>query len=79
MKILKFKTNIENDEMLRKIAPALDQEAMISKWNLDTDHQDNILSVSGNDIAPGVVLKTIEENGFKAESIHVQGIGGHDL
>ena len=79
MKIIKFKTNIIDDEMQGKIAPALDQEELISKWNLDTQHEDNILSVSGEEITPEMVKKIIEAKGFWAEVIHIQAIGGHDL
>lgn len=79
MKILKFKTNIDNDESIDNIASSLDKSDFISKWNVDTDHEDNILSVSGEEITPSEVIKILEEKGFKAETIHVQAIGGHDL
>jgi copper chaperone len=79
MKIMKFRTNIENDEQVALIAPALDKEPKISKWNLATDNQDHLLSVSGEEITPEVVTKPIHDKGFEAELIHVLAIGGHDL
>jgi copper chaperone len=79
MKILKFKTDVVNQDMLAKIAPALDQEKMISKWNLEPESEDHILSVSGEEITPAVVAKVLQEKGFQAILIRVQGIGGHDL
>lgn len=79
MKILKFKTNIETDEMVAKVAPILDQEALISKWKVDTGSQDNILNVSGEEITANVVTQAVEKAGFKAEFIQVLGLGGNDL
>jgi len=52
MKILKFENNLYNGEMLGKIAPLLEKSEFISKWDVDTDNEDNILSVSGEEITP---------------------------
>lgn len=79
MKVLKFKTNVENDGMVAKLAPFLDNEEMIRKWNLDTDSQENILSVSGEEITPEMVTRAVTKAGFQAEIIRILAVGGHDL
>jgi len=79
MKILKFTTNIENGEMLDTLAPFLDQEKRISQWNLDTESPEKILSVSGEELTPDLIVKAVESAGFDAKTIRVQAIGGHDL
>jgi copper chaperone len=79
MKILKFKTNIMDQEMVAQVAPALDQEDLISKWNLDTNSAEKILSVSGEEITPEIVKNAIEGKGFQAELLNITAIGGHDL
>lgn len=79
MKVLKFKTNIGSEEKLKSLASSLDQESTISKWNLDTDNPDNILSVSGHEVEPHIVENLVEQAGYKAEMIHVFGAGGGDV
>lgn len=79
MKILKFKTNINCGDCVKKVTPYLDQEESISKWNVDTETPDKILSVSGEELQPNTVKKRVEEAGFKAEVIRVQGVGGGDI
>ena len=79
MKILKFKTDIYNEEKENKLSALLDQHSLVSKWKVDTAHEDNILSVSGKDITADVIIDLLNEKGVSAELIHVQAIGGHDL
>lgn len=79
MEIIKFKTNVENQEALAKVAPHLDKEKSISKWHLDTDSKERLLSVSGSELDPQVVENAIQKAGYKAEVIRVLGIGGGDL
>lgn len=79
MKILKFKTNIETPEMVNEAAPVLDKEELISKWRVDTNSQDNVLSVSGEEVTPDIITKAVNKAGFKAELLQVLAVGGHDL
>lgn len=79
MKILKFKTNINCGGCVKSVTPYLDGEESISKWQVDTDNPDKVLSVSGEELEPHVVKKLVEKAGFKAEVLRVQGIGGGDL
>ncbi|AKD05026.1 hypothetical protein POKO110462_06220 [Pontibacter korlensis] len=79
MELIKFKTNVQNQDALSKVAPFLDKEESISKWNIDTESDDKILSVSGVNLDPQTVENAVEKAGFKAEIIRVMGIGGGDL
>lgn len=79
MKILKFKTDIHNEEELANVAPMLNEEKMISKWKLDLASPEKVLSVSGEEVSPDIVTRIFKENGFQAEPLHVLAIGGHDL
>ncbi|TXK45860.1 copper chaperone [Pontibacter qinzhouensis] len=79
MEIIKFKTNIDNEESLSRVAPYLDKEESISRWKLDTGSIENILSVSGTDLDPQRIENVVKQAGFKAEIIRVIGIGGKDL
>ena len=79
MKILKFKTNINCGGCVKSVTPYLDGEKSISKWQVDTNSPDKILSVSGEGVEPHKVKSMVEKAGFKAEVVRVQGIGGGDL
>lgn len=79
MKVLKFRTSIDSQEALSQVAPYLGEEPSINKWSIDTSSEENILSVSGQDINPQTVESAVEKAGFKAEVIRVIGIDGGDL
>jgi len=79
MKILKFKTNINTEADVAKIAPLLDKEESISKWDVDTASEEKVLSVSGENLLLQKVENAIQEAGFEAETLRVLGIGGEDL
>ncbi|GAB3833981.1 copper chaperone [Pontibacter rugosus] len=79
MEVIKFKTNVENEEALSRVAPYLDKEESISRWKLDTGSTENILSVSGTDLDSQKIENVVQQAGFKAEIIRVIGISGKDL
>lgn len=79
MKILKFKTNINSEAGVKEVSSYLDKDDAISKWDVDTKSQDNILSVSGEELEPYKVKNLVEQAGFQAEVIRIQGIGGGDI
>ena len=79
MKILKFKTNINTEADVAKLAPLLDKEESISKWDVDTASEEKVLSVSGENLLLQKVENAIQEAGFEAETLRVLGIGGEDL
>ncbi|WP_181308287.1 copper chaperone [Rufibacter sp. XAAS-G3-1] len=79
MELLKFKTNIGQEDEIGKVAPYLDRVAEVSKWKVDTETEDNILSVSGDNLDPQKVKNAVGEAGFSAELLRVLGIGGEEL
>ena len=79
MEIIKFKTNVESREALAKIAPFLDKEEGISRWNIDTESAERVLSVSGTDLSAGAIERAVEQAGYKTEIIRVIGLSGGDL
>lgn len=79
MEVIKFKTNVENEEAISRVAPYPDKEESISRWKLETGSTENILSVSGTDLDPHRIENVVQQAGYKAEIIRVVGIGGKDL
>ncbi|WP_207434838.1 heavy-metal-associated domain-containing protein [Sabulibacter ruber] len=79
MELLKFKTNLPNQEAVAKLAPLLEEEKGISRWEVDTDSADKILSVSGENLNPQSIENAVAQAGFKAETLRILGLGGEDL
>ena len=79
MKIFRFRTSLSDRNQVEQISPLLKSEKSISKWNVDLDGDNGVLSVSGEDLDPAVVKNLLRQCGFKAEIFHVIAIGGHDL
>lgn len=79
MKIIKFKTDIDSQENIAKVAPSLDGSSAISSWHADVGIPDNVLTMSGEGLEPQQVINLVEKAGFKAETLRVQAIGGGDL
>lgn len=79
MKVLKFKTNIDCDECVKEVSQVLDSENSISRWNIDTERPDHLLSVSGQEVDPQAIKDLIEKAGYKAELERAIGIGGEDI
>ena len=69
MKTLSFKTNINCGDCISKLTPFLDGNEHIESWNVDTNNPDKILTVSGDDITPDIVINTINETGFSAVEV----------
>lgn len=79
MEILKFKTDIKAEADVAKIKPLLDKKDAISKWSLDTDSEENILSISGENVNPQQIENLLKEVGFTSEIIRIVGISGSEL
>ncbi|MGV3641350.1 MAG: copper chaperone [Adhaeribacter sp.] len=79
MEILKFKTGINGESDIAKIKPFLDKNDAISKWGLDTNSEEKILSMSGENINPQQIENQLRGLGFTCEIIRVVGISGSEL
>ena len=70
MKTLKFKTNINCNNCIAAVTPHLYSAVQIKEWNVDITNPQKILTVSGEDISPEYVIKTVKQAGYKAEIIN---------
>ncbi len=68
-KILKFKTNINCGSCVRAVKGFLAEVPHVSKWEVDTDHPDKILTVYGTEaLRAEDVVAAVEEAGYQAQS-----------
>jgi copper chaperone CopZ len=63
---MKFKTNINCGNCVRAVSGMLNQEKRITRWAVDTEHPDKILTVEGG-LSPDDVVQTVYQAGFDAE------------
>jgi len=70
METLKFKTNIKCGGCIATVTPFLNDLPEISKWEVDTDNPDKILTVEGNDqLDADTVVDTLKKAGYVATSL----------
>jgi hypothetical protein len=67
-KVLVFKTNILTEDAIRRLAPILDGEKKIFRWNIDRADIDNVLRVEGS-IEADRVIEHVCNAGFKCEEL----------
>lgn len=79
MKILKFKTNVDSSDSIAHVAQFLNQDKTISKWDIDPNSEDNVLSVSGENPNPQKIEDALQSAGFKAEMLRVLGSSGEGM
>jgi copper chaperone len=66
---IRFKTNIKCGGCISQVSPSLNEADGISKWEVDTAHQDKILTVHSDGISVGEITKMVRKSGFSAEFI----------
>ncbi len=64
---LKFKTNLNCGGCVSKVQADLDNTEGICHWNVDTNFDDKILTVSSKGITADEVIAIVKSKGFKAE------------
>jgi len=67
MNTLAFNTNINCGSCVRAVSGTLNQATRISRWSVDTEHQDKVLTVD-TDLTPEDVVALVEQAGFDATS-----------
>ncbi len=70
MESLKFKTNIKCGGCIAKVAPALNEEKKILKWEVDTASPDRILSIETEHLNAQEITSIIAKAGFQAEPLN---------
>jgi hypothetical protein len=68
--ILVFKTNIDSETGLQKLAVLLDAILEIEKWSIDLSDCDRILRVKTNVISPLSIVRLTQQAGFSCEELH---------
>ena len=69
MDTLKFKTTINCGSCIAKVKPVLDSQEDVTKWEVDTDNPDKILTVQGENIDEADLVKVLQKVGYKAERV----------
>ncbi len=69
-KTLKFKTNINCDVCMAKVAPFLNRAEGISQWRVDTSSSDKVPSAHGNGITEKEIIQKEQEAGFKIDLLN---------
>ena len=67
MKALKFKTNINCSGCVAQVKPALDAAHGVTRWEVDTNNKNKVLTVEGEDLAEQNVISAVQKAGFKIE------------
>lgn len=66
---LKFKTNINCGGCVAKVTPHLNEAEGICHWEVDTTNANKILTVHSEGISEAEVIKTVQNAGFKIETL----------
>ena len=69
MEVLILKTNIRYKKQLKTVAPILDGQNNISRWNIDLNDIDKVLRIESNDLEMEEVVQLIQEAGFHCEEL----------
>ncbi len=69
MKELKFKTNINCGNCVKRVSPFIDKIAGIESWSVDVDDTDKILTVKAENITAQQVIDAVRKVGFDIEEI----------
>ena len=63
----KFKTNINWSGCVAKVTPYLNEAEGITKWNVDTNNPNKILTVETKDLSESDIKDLVTKAGFKIE------------
>jgi copper chaperone len=66
--IMKYKTNLKCAGCVAKIAPLLDAQPQVEKWEADLLSPDKTLTVQGS-LSPEQLKALLQQAGFKAEEM----------
>jgi tRNA G26 N,N-dimethylase Trm1 len=69
MDVLILKTNIRFKKEVKAVAPLLDGQDSISRWNIDLNDIDKVLRIEANDMELTEVVQLIQEAGFQCEEL----------
>ena len=61
----RFKTNLNCGSCVAAVKPLLDAEPSVSRWTVDTNSPDKVLTVEGDSADPELVRRLVSRAGFK--------------
>ena len=67
--VLKFKTTINCGGCVSRVTPSLDKLDGVTKWNVDTDNPDKILTVETDGATAQDIIDAVEKLGFDIEKV----------
>lgn len=68
-KTFQFKTNINCGGCVNAVKPHLNSVPNITKWEVNTDNPDKILSVETKNTSKETIMEIVQKAGFKIEPI----------
>ena len=69
MKIIRFRTNIPDNEAVKKLKPHLDSLNGLIQWEINTEIPGKVLTVKVDGTTSKIVAQTIFKSGFRSEEI----------
>ena len=69
MEVLILKTNIRYKKQVKTVAPLLDGQDNISRWNIDLNDIDKVLRIESDDMELTEVVQIIKKAGFHCEEL----------
>ena len=70
MGTLKFKTNIKCGGCISTVTPHLNGMTAVSKWDVDTNNPDKILTIESDlELDEELIKETLKKAGFQAERV----------
>jgi hypothetical protein len=67
--VLIFKTNVQLDNDVTKIATLMEREARITRWNIDREDFDKVLRIESRHLNPNEVIDLVRKAGYHCEEL----------
>ena len=69
MQVLVLKTNIRYKKHLKEVAPLLDGQHSILRWNVDLQDRDKVLRIEAAALPINDIIQLIQQAGFYCEEL----------
>lgn len=67
---LKFKTNINCENCVKRVTPFIEKLEGIDSWKVDIDNPDKILTIISEGTTADQIMQAIQKTGFDIEKIN---------
>ena len=65
VKTLRFKSNINCEECVKKVSPFLDAIPAIYKWSVDFKKPEKLLTITGENINASEIKEAVKKSGYE--------------